>query len=215
MTPARLAELVRDTAAGVLAERGLDPAALPDDVGIAPTATGGYATPVALRTARRAGIGATELAGWLAGALAGRPGVRRATVSGPGFVDVALDPVPVIANVRVVSGYVCQSPRHRSRVLYAHARLAQLARHAADLGVDPDDRLIEESALIRTLAETPPDLDRLAAEVHEFLDARGILPEGDAPTTDRHRGRVALAAAARHVLAGGLRGLGITPPERM
>jgi arginyl-tRNA synthetase len=54
VTPALLADLVRAAASEVLSARGLDPAALPDDVGVERPRNpehGDYATNVALRTA--------------------------------------------------------------------------------------------------------------------------------------------------------------------
>jgi arginyl-tRNA synthetase len=93
VTPALLADLVRAAAAEVLARRGLDVAALPDDVGVERPRNpghGDYATNVALRTAKRAGVPPRELAGWLAEELAGRDGVASAEVAGPGFLNLRL-----------------------------------------------------------------------------------------------------------------------------
>jgi arginyl-tRNA synthetase len=93
VTPALLAELVRTTASAVLADHGLDLAALPDDVGIERPRNpehGDYATNVALRTAKRAGVAPRELATWLAEALTTREGIASAEIAGPGFINLRL-----------------------------------------------------------------------------------------------------------------------------
>jgi arginyl-tRNA synthetase len=123
-------------------------------------------------------------------------------------------------------------------VQYAHARLASLARNAADLGVTvpdhPDFGLLEhprEGELIRTLGEFPTVvasaaelrephrvaryLESLASAYHKFYDSCRVLPMGDEPPTDLHRARLALCVAARQVLANGLGLLGVTAPDRM
>ncbi|ANY05737.1 arginine--tRNA ligase [Pseudonocardia sp. HH130630-07] len=121
-------------------------------------------------------------------------------------------------------------------VQYAHARLASLARNAADLGVEPGDGYgllthDREGDLIRTLGEFP-DVVRTAAELrephrvarylealagayHKFYDSCRVLPQGDEDVSDLHRARLALCVAARRVLANGLGLLGVGAPERM
>ncbi|WP_300007945.1 arginine--tRNA ligase [Pseudonocardia sp.] len=93
MTPAQLADLVRTTATEVLTRRGLDLAALPDDVGVERPRSpehGDYATNVALRTAKKAGVAPRELATWLAEALSALDGVASAEIAGPGFINLRL-----------------------------------------------------------------------------------------------------------------------------
>ncbi len=93
MTPALLADLVRAAASDVLARRGLDAAALPDDVGVERPRNpehGDYATNVALRTAKKAGVSPRELATWLAGELATKDGIASAEIAGPGFINLRL-----------------------------------------------------------------------------------------------------------------------------
>jgi arginyl-tRNA synthetase len=93
VTPAQLADLVRATASDVLAGRGLDLGALPDDAGVERPRHpehGDYATNVALRTAKKAGVPPRELATWLAAALAEAPGIASAEVAGPGFINLRL-----------------------------------------------------------------------------------------------------------------------------
>ncbi len=123
-------------------------------------------------------------------------------------------------------------------VQYAHARLASLARNAAELGVtvpaEPDYGRLEhprEGDLIRTLGEFPAVvasaaelrephrvaryLESLAGAYHRFYDACRVLPMGDEEITELHRARLALCVAARQVLANGLGLLGVSAPERM
>lgn len=93
MTPAQLADLVRATATEVLTTRGLDVAALPDDVGVERPRNpehGDYATNVAMRTAKKAGVAPRDLAGWLVEALTGRDGIASAEIAGPGFINLRL-----------------------------------------------------------------------------------------------------------------------------
>jgi arginyl-tRNA synthetase len=121
-------------------------------------------------------------------------------------------------------------------VQYAHARLASLARNAAEMGIEPGDAygLLEhprEGDLIRTLGEFPSVvaaaaelrephrvaryLEQLASAYHKFYDTCRVLPMGDEEVTDLHRARLALCAAARQVFANGLGLLGVSAPERM
>ncbi|WP_137144731.1 arginine--tRNA ligase [Mycolicibacterium sp. CR10] len=93
MTPADLAELLRATAAAVLAEHGLDPAALPATVAVERPRNpehGDYATNLALQLGKKVGANPRELAGWLAAALAEKDGIAAADVAGPGFVNLRL-----------------------------------------------------------------------------------------------------------------------------
>ncbi|MCW0215260.1 MAG: arginine--tRNA ligase [Pseudonocardia sp.] len=93
MTPDVLAELVRAAALDVLRERGLDESALPPDVGVERPRNpehGDYATNVALRTAKKAGVPPRDLAGWLADALAATDGIASAEIAGPGFLNLRL-----------------------------------------------------------------------------------------------------------------------------
>jgi arginyl-tRNA synthetase len=93
VTPDVLAQLVRAAALDVLRERGLDEAALPPDVGVERPRNpehGDYATNVALRTAKKAGVPPRELAGWLAEALASTDGIESAEIAGPGFLNLRL-----------------------------------------------------------------------------------------------------------------------------
>jgi len=125
-------------------------------------------------------------------------------------------------------------------VQYAHARLASLQRHAADLGLalgDPstvDFALLaheREGDLLRALGEHPrvvataaelraPHriaryLEELAGRYHRFYDVCRVLPQGDEPATPLTAARLWLCEATRVVLANGLDLLGVSAPERM
>ncbi len=94
MTPADLAELLRDTATAVLVEHGLDPAALPATVTVERPRSpehGDYATNLALQVAKKVGVNPRELAGWLAAALADAEGIASAELAGPGFVNLRIE----------------------------------------------------------------------------------------------------------------------------
>ena len=91
MTPADLAELLKITAAAVLAEHDLDAAALPATVTVERPRNpehGDYATNLALQLAKKVGVNPRDLAGWLATALADADGIASAEVAGPGFVNL-------------------------------------------------------------------------------------------------------------------------------
>ncbi|RVW02642.1 arginine--tRNA ligase [Rhodococcus xishaensis] len=94
MTPADLAELLRGTAAKVLAERGLDVSVLPATLTVERPRNpehGDYATNVAMQVAKKAGTNPRDLATWLAEALSAADGVTSAEVAGPGFLNIRLD----------------------------------------------------------------------------------------------------------------------------
>ncbi|MEZ0341750.1 arginine--tRNA ligase [Mycobacterium sp. pV006] len=94
MTPADLAELLKATAAAVLAEHGLDTAALPATVTVERPRNpdhGDYATNLALQLGKKVGANPRELAGWLAAALAEQDGIAAADVAGPGFVNLRIE----------------------------------------------------------------------------------------------------------------------------
>ncbi|WP_445166388.1 arginine--tRNA ligase [Mycolicibacterium sp. Dal123E01] len=94
MTPADLAELLRNTAAAVLTKHDLDPAALPATVTVERPRNpehGDYATNIALQVAKKVGANPRELAGWLAEALVAADGIAAAEVAGPGFVNLRIE----------------------------------------------------------------------------------------------------------------------------
>jgi arginyl-tRNA synthetase len=94
VTPADLAELLKATAAAVLAERGLDAAALPAAVTVERPRNpdhGDYASNLALQLGKRVGVNPRELAGWLAEGLSRADGIASAEVAGPGFINMRLE----------------------------------------------------------------------------------------------------------------------------
>ena len=112
MTPADLAELLKTTAAAVLAEHGLDTAALPATVTVERPRNpehGDYATNLALQLAKKVGANPRELAGWLAAALAdARTASPRPTSPGPASSTCASRPR------RRASSSTTSSPRART-----------------------------------------------------------------------------------------------------
>ncbi|GAA2778325.1 arginine--tRNA ligase [Saccharopolyspora taberi] len=93
MTPAALAELVRNTAVDVLSSRDLDTSVIPDAVTVERPRNpehGDYATNIAMQVAKKAGVAPRDLAGWLAEALTGQDGVEAVDVAGPGFLNLRL-----------------------------------------------------------------------------------------------------------------------------
>lgn len=94
MTPADLAELLKITAAAVLAEHGLDVSALPQTVTVERPRNpehGDYASNLALQLGKKVGANPRELAGWLAEALTRADGIASAEVAGPGFINLRLE----------------------------------------------------------------------------------------------------------------------------
>ncbi len=97
-------------------------------------------------------------------------------------------------------------------VQYVHARVSSILRNAADLGLEPGDRLDlltheTEGELLRALAELPrvvasaaelrePHrvaryLEDTAGTYHRLYDKCRVLPMGDEEATDLHRARLA------------------------
>ncbi|WP_336631770.1 MULTISPECIES: arginine--tRNA ligase [unclassified Microbacterium] len=122
-------------------------------------------------------------------------------------------------------------------VQYAHARTHNVARNAAESGVDrsafaPEQLTHEtESALLGALQEFPrivafaaelrePHrvaryLEELAGLYHKWYDTCRVTPLGDEQVTDLHRTRLWLNDATGQVLRNGLDLLGVSAPERM
>jgi arginyl-tRNA synthetase len=92
VTPEQLRDLVR-TAVAAVVERGTLAVAVPDDVLVERPKNpehGDYATNVALRLAKPAGMPPRAVADLLAEELRAQPGVARVDVAGPGFLNVTL-----------------------------------------------------------------------------------------------------------------------------
>ncbi|MEU8414731.1 MULTISPECIES: arginine--tRNA ligase [Amycolatopsis] len=93
MTPAALADLVRNSAVQVLTARGLDDSVLPEKVTIERPRNpehGDYATNLALQVAKKAGMKPRDFADALAEALSATDGIDSAEVAGPGFLNLRL-----------------------------------------------------------------------------------------------------------------------------
>jgi arginyl-tRNA synthetase len=106
VTPADLAELLKITAAAVLAEHGLDVSALPATVTVERPRNpehGDYASNLALQLGKKVGANPRDLAGWLAEALAQADGVSSADVAGPGFINLRLE---ASAQAKVVNNVI-------------------------------------------------------------------------------------------------------------
>ena len=125
-------------------------------------------------------------------------------------------------------------------VQYGHARICSILRKAQELGLDAaamadaDLALLtheKEGDLIRTLGEFPEVVstaatlrephriarfaEELAAVFHRFYDQCQVLPKADETTQPIHLARLALADAARQVLANALTMVGVSAPEKM
>ncbi|MGV0325471.1 arginine--tRNA ligase [Corynebacterium confusum] len=93
MTPAELAQLIKDTATDVLAEHDLDTSVIPETVTVERPRNpehGDYATNLALQVAKKAGTQPRELATWLAVALDEQDAIAETDVAGPGFLNIRL-----------------------------------------------------------------------------------------------------------------------------
>ncbi len=93
VTPAALADLVRNSAVQVLTARGLDDSVLPEKVTIERPRNpehGDYATNLALQVAKKAGMKPRDFADALAAVLAATDGIDSAEVAGPGFLNLRL-----------------------------------------------------------------------------------------------------------------------------
>src|SRR6266545_4720545 len=150
---------------------------------------------------------------------------------------------PLTLDIEVITRQANDNPVYY--VQYAHARIASLLRHAADLGItragtyDPGLLAHErEGDLIKALGKYPEIvataaelrephriaryLEELAGTYHRFYDACRVLPQvvttGDTvPASDLTltNARLWLVEAARIVFANGLALLGVSAPERM
>ncbi|WP_435203154.1 arginine--tRNA ligase [Janibacter sp. GS2] len=123
-------------------------------------------------------------------------------------------------------------------VQYAHARTFNVARLAAEDGVDPGagfdpgllsdpteatllaalgdfPRIVAHAAQLREPHRVARYLEDLAGHFHKWYDTCRVRPRADEEITDTHRTRLWLNDATRQVLANGLDLLGVSAPERM
>jgi arginyl-tRNA synthetase len=158
---------------------------VPAEAPLSSFGAGEYGTPVALRLAARQRRPAAEVAGVIAGRLAGRPGLREVRVTGPGFLTIAVErPGALAAGIvaagpsygrvegTVLDGGWPDRPRTFDNpgfsVRYAYARAAAVQRRAEDLGIPLGDpgllQEADEGALLALLAELPSRAAQAARE---------------------------------------------------
>jgi arginyl-tRNA synthetase len=121
-------------------------------------------------------------------------------------------------------------------VQYAHARTANVAKNAADVGItlttfSPEllthatetlllttlgefPRVISQAAELREPHRIARYLEELAGAFHRWYDSCRVIPKGDEEITDTHRTRLWLDVATKTVLANGLALLGVSAPDR-
>jgi arginyl-tRNA synthetase len=105
VTPADLAAAVLGAARAVLAQRGLDPSALPATTSVERPRNpehGDYASTLALQVAKKAGANPRDLATAIAAKLEDAQGIKTAEVAGPGFINIRLDAAAAGQLARVV-----------------------------------------------------------------------------------------------------------------
>ncbi|MFJ4174045.1 arginine--tRNA ligase [Microbacterium sp. NPDC089696] len=176
------------------------------------------------RLSKRAGniIEMDDLREWL-----GTDALRYSLERSPADSPLALDP-------ELLQKPSNDNPVHY--VQYAHARTHNVARNAADSGVDRSEFAPEtlthetEAALLGALQEFPrvvafaaevrePHrvaryLEELAGLYHRWYDNCRVIPLGDEPVESVHRTRLWLNDATGQVLRNGLHLLGVSAPER-
>ena len=176
------------------------------------------------RLSKRAGniIEMDDLREWL-----GTDALRYSLERSPADSPLALDP-------ELLQKPSNDNPVHY--VQYAHARTHNVARNAADSGVDRSEFAPEtlthetEAALLGALQEFPrvvafaaevrePHrvaryLEELAGLYHRWYDNCRVIPLGDEPVQSVHRTRLWLNDATGQVLRNGLHLLGVSAPER-
>ncbi|MEV4735512.1 MULTISPECIES: arginine--tRNA ligase [unclassified Microbacterium] len=176
------------------------------------------------RLSKRAGniIEMDDLREWL-----GTDALRYSLERSPADSPLALDP-------ELLQKPSNDNPVHY--VQYAHARTHNVARNAADSGVDRSEFAPEtlthetEAALLGALQEFPrvvafaaevrePHrvaryLEELAGLYHRWYDNCRVIPLGDEPVQSVHSTRLWLNDATGQVLRNGLHLLGVSAPER-
>jgi arginyl-tRNA synthetase len=180
VSPGELSSAVIAAVRDAVADGDIAAVPVPVRVPVEATASGDYATPLPLRLARAAGRPPLEVAAVLAKRLAGRPGVRAARVTGPGFLTITTA-APLTARINETYGLTALPKTGQSeqtwplrpltfdnpgfRVRFAYARASGVRRHAADLGVAEGDGPLEdprERLLLGLLAEFPGRAEQAA-----------------------------------------------------
>jgi arginyl-tRNA synthetase len=190
MTPEDLAVAVLRSAAAALADRGIDEAIVPAATVVERPknpAHGDYASSLALRLARQAGLPGTELAEAMAAYLsAASTDIERAEVAG---MELGFDYDPQLL-----------THNREGDLLLALAQFPAVVASAADLR--------HPHRLARYLED-------LAGTYHRFHDTCRILPRNGQPVSPVNLARLWLAEATRIVLANGLQLLGVSAPDRL
>ncbi|QDZ42368.1 arginine--tRNA ligase [Corynebacterium sp. sy039] len=123
MTPAELSTLIKDTATTVLTDKGLDTAALPEQVTVERprnAAHGDYATNLALQVAKKVGLPPRDFATLLADALSGHSAIDTVEIAGPGFINICL---AAGAQAQIVTQILEYKDNYGSSDLYAGQRV--------------------------------------------------------------------------------------------
>ncbi|QDB80071.1 arginine--tRNA ligase [Georgenia sp. 311] len=123
-------------------------------------------------------------------------------------------------------------------VQYAHARIRNVSRNAAQHGVRREDafdptligseadsvllghlagfpEVVARAARLREPHRVARYLEDLASAYHKWYDQSRVSPRGEDPVEDVHRARLWLNDATGQVIANGLALLGVSAPERM
>lgn len=123
-------------------------------------------------------------------------------------------------------------------VQYAHARIRNVARNAAEHGVRREDafdptligteadavllgelarfpQVVARAAGLREPHRVARYLEELASAYHKWYDHSRVSPRGEDPVEDVHRTRLWLNDATGQVIANGLHLLGVSAPDRM
>lgn len=209
MTPADLADLLRRTAAAVLAEHGLDQAALPATVTVERPRNpehGDYATNLALQTGKKAGVNPRELAGWLADALEDSEGISAAEVAGPGFVNLRLD---AAAQAAIVGNVLRAGPDYGDSTTLAGRRINLefvSANPTGPIHIGGTRWAAVGDALGRLLSTQGAEVVREyyfndhGAQIDRFVNSLIAAAEGGPAPEDGYAGAY-IADIASHVLA--------------
>ncbi|MEV8317550.1 ArgS-related anticodon-binding protein NrtL [Streptomyces sp. NPDC059900] len=202
MTPVELSRTVLRAMRGAVADgelRGLGDLGEPGGEGVArkvvversrPGGCGDYATNVALQIARAAGRSPRQVAEVLSPRLAGEPGIAAIDITGPGFLNITLDPGQggrgeggeggqgSSAAAELVHDVLTRGAR------YGHARPGSRGPHqlhfprevrAAVLADSLRRILVARGALVRSTCEEAPDA-AWAAGLGVRVDAHGTPP---------------------------------------
>ncbi|AKK05598.1 arginyl-tRNA synthetase [Corynebacterium mustelae] len=123
MTPADLAQLIKNTAVEVLSFYGQDTSVLPDVVTVERPRNpehGDYATNLALQLANKVGMNPRELGQSLAEALSKNEAIATAEIAGPGFINIRLAAEAqgkIVADILTAAEKFGHSNRYQDKVV--------------------------------------------------------------------------------------------------